>query len=44
VAVLFFTLLESAKLAGGNPAAYLKSAAVKKLRFDQVLLPHEHWR
>jgi len=42
VAALFYTLLESAKLAGVNPAAYLKAAAVKKLRFDQVLLPHEY--
>jgi len=43
VAALFYTLLESAKLAGVDPAQYLKAATESKLRFDRDLLPH-HFR
>ena len=41
VAALFYTLLESAKLTGVDPALYLKAATESKLRFDRDLLPHQ---
>jgi transposase len=41
VAALFYSLLESAKLAGVEPAAYLHAAAVAALRGDHIPLPHE---
>jgi transposase len=41
VAALFYTVLESAKLADVDPHAYLRSATLAAIRGEQVLLPHE---
>ena len=41
VAALFYTIFESAKLAGIDPAAYVRDAAHAALRGDPVPLPHE---
>jgi transposase len=41
VAALFYTLLESAKLAGVEPKTYLRLAIRTALRGDPVPLPHE---
>lgn len=41
VAALFYTLLESAKLAGMEPKAYMRAAARAALRGEDVKLPHE---
>ncbi|HEX5950655.1 MAG TPA: IS66 family transposase [Actinomycetota bacterium] len=41
VAALFYSLVESAKLAGVEPRAYLRAAAVAALRGERVPLPHE---
>lgn len=41
VAALFYSLIESAKLAGVEPAAYLRHAAHAAVRGDQVHLPHQ---
>lgn len=39
VAAIFYTLLETAKLEGINPAAYLKAATQRMLETGEVLLP-----
>ena len=41
VAAILYSLVESAKLAGVDPAAYLRAAAVAALRGERVPLPHE---
>ena len=41
VAALFYSLIESAKLCGVEPKAYLKDAVVRGLRGETILLPHE---
>ena len=41
VAALFYTLLESAKLAGVEPKAYLRAATLASLNGDVIPLPHE---
>jgi transposase len=41
VAALFYSLVESAKLAGLDPAMYLESAIRAALRGERPLLPHE---
>jgi transposase len=41
VAALFYTLIESAKLAGVDPVAYLRAAVEASLRDSRALLPHE---
>jgi transposase len=41
VAALFYSLIESAKLAGVGPHTYLRSAAYTALRGGSVALPHE---
>jgi transposase len=43
VAAVFYTLLETAKLAGGDPAEYLREAALADAR-DDVLLPTDYRR
>jgi transposase len=40
VAAIFYTLLETAKLEGMDPAKYLRDAALADAR-DEVLLPHD---
>lgn len=40
VAAIFYTLLETAKLVGVDPAHYLREAALADAR-GEVLLPHE---
>lgn len=40
VAAIFYSLVESAKLAGKEPAAYLRAAAEAMIREQRVLLPH----
>lgn len=40
VAAIFYTLLETAKLVGVDPARYLREAALADAR-GEVLLPHE---
>jgi hypothetical protein len=42
VAALFYTLLESAKLAGVEPRGYLRAAAEAALKGEAPLLPHAH--
>lgn len=42
VAALFYTLLESAKLCGVEPRAYLRAAAEADLRGEPPLLPHAY--
>ena len=41
VAALFYSLLESAKLVGLEPKAYLRLAVAAALRDEQIPLPHE---
>jgi transposase len=41
VAALFYSLLESAKLAGFGPHTYLKTAVGAALRGEPIPLPHE---
>lgn len=41
VAALFYSLIESAKLAGVEPDAYLRAAARLGIRGEQIQLPHE---
>jgi transposase len=41
VAALFYSLLETAKLCGVDPRAYLRAAALKALRGEGPLLPHQ---
>jgi transposase len=41
VAALFYSLIESAKLAGVGPHTYLRAATNAALRGDDVLLPHQ---
>jgi len=41
VAALFYSLIESAKLAGVGPHTYLRAATTAALRGDAVLLPHQ---
>ena len=41
VAALFYTLIESAKLAGVGPHTYLHAAINAALRGAQIPLPHE---
>jgi len=41
VAALLYSLIESAKLAGIEPRAYLQTAADAALRGDLIPLPHE---
>jgi transposase len=41
VAGIFYSLIESAKLNGLEPRAYLKTAAAARLRGELVPLPHE---
>ena len=38
----FYTLLESAKLAGVEPRGYLREAAEAALKGEAPLLPHVH--
>ena len=38
--VIFYSLVEGAKLAGKDPAAYLRVAAEAMIREQRVLLPH----
>ena len=42
VAALFYTLLESAKLCGVEPRAYLRAAAEAALTGEPPLLPHQY--
>ncbi len=41
VAALFYSLIESAKLAEVEPSGYLKAAATAALRDETIPLPHE---
>ena len=41
VAALFYSLIESAKLAGVGPHTYLRAATHAALRSSDVLLPHQ---
>ena len=41
VAALFYSLIETAKLAGVEPDAYLRAAARFAIRGKQIPLPHE---
>lgn len=41
VAALFYSLIESAKLAGVDPAKYLRAAAEAAIRGGAALLPHQ---
>jgi len=41
VAALFYSLIESAKLAGVEPDAYLRAAARHAIRGEGIQLPHE---
>jgi hypothetical protein len=41
VAALFYSLIESAKLAGVEPHAYLKTVTFAALRGDPIPLPHD---
>lgn len=41
VAALFYSLVETAKLVGVDPAKYLRAAAEAALRDSRVLLPHD---
>jgi transposase len=44
VAALFYSLIESAKLSGKDPAAYLRAAVEAAITRGQPLLPHEMGR
>jgi hypothetical protein len=41
VAAILYSLVESAKLAGMDPSAYLKAAVAAALRGEIIPLPHE---
>lgn len=41
VAAIFYSLIESAKLAGVGPHTYLKAAISAALRGGEIPLPHE---
>ena len=41
VAALFYSLVESAKLAGVEPEGYLRTAARQAIRSERIPLPHE---
>jgi hypothetical protein len=41
VAALFYSLIESAKLAGVDPVKYLRAAVEASLREQRSVLPHE---
>ena len=41
VAALFYSFMESAKLCGVDPKAYLRTAIMAALRGDRIPLPHE---
>jgi transposase len=41
VAALFYSLVESAKLAGVEPDRYLRTAARHAIRGERIPLPHE---
>jgi transposase len=41
VAAIFYSLIESAKLAGVGPHTYLRAATLAALRGESVLLPHQ---
>ena len=41
VAAIFYTLIESAKLAGVEPKAYLRAATLAALEGTVIPLPHE---
>ena len=41
VAAQLYTILESCKLAGVNPAAYLREALLAAIRGKPIPLPHE---
>jgi hypothetical protein len=41
VAAILYSLLESAKLVGLNPTAYLRRAVEAALRGETIPLPHE---
>jgi transposase len=41
VAAILYSLIESAKLAGVGPQAYLKTAIIAALRGNDIPLPHE---
>ena len=41
VAALFYSLIETAKLCGVQPKAYLREAACRAIREGAVLMPHE---
>ena len=41
VAAIFYSLIESAKLVGIEPKAYLREATIAALTGQSVLLPHE---
>jgi len=41
VAALFYSLIESAKLAGVGPNTYLRAATMAALRGESILLPHQ---
>ena len=41
VAALFYSLIESAKLAGVEPDAHLRIAARHAIRAERIPLPHE---
>jgi transposase len=41
VAALFYSLLETAKLCGVDPRAYLRQAALAALRGEAPLLPRQ---
>jgi hypothetical protein len=41
VAALFYSMIESAKLCGLNPKAYLRMATMAALRGERIPLPHE---
>ena len=41
VAALFYSLIESAKLAGVEPDGYLRAAARHAIRGERIVLPHE---
>jgi hypothetical protein len=41
VAALFYSIIESAKLAGVEPDAYLRGAVRQAIRGERIALPHE---
>jgi hypothetical protein len=41
IAALFYSLIESAKLAGVGPHTYLRAATTAVLRGEPIVLPHQ---